>query len=308
MVFGCRRAAAETPDEAQEFTFGVGQCPEPAAVEREVLRLIPPERHALVERDVRIDLDDLGDSYRVTVSNAGTSVKKSYADPARDCDSRARFAAVFAVLTVMPPELGAEPPKPKPPPAPPEPPPMPIAPRALPVPEALPPLARIELGGLVAYAPPLASAPELVAPGAELRVALGRGSLAATLAIAYLARSKFVLDDVHGDITTLPASAGVRLSSEFAALRVSADLDLLALTELVHATDLALTRTNRALELGARAGVVLSYPAGRGVAPFIGAFAWVVPAPRDISALPQGTVGNLPYLRLGGSAGVAFGF
>ncbi|HEX3777618.1 MAG TPA: hypothetical protein VHV51_24280, partial [Polyangiaceae bacterium] len=290
------------------FTFGVGQCPEPAAVEREVLRLIPAERHALVERDVRIELDDLGDSYRVTVSNAGTSLKKSYADPARDCDSRARFAAVFAVLTVMPPELGPEPPKPKPPPPPPVRTSIPLAPSPPRAPPAPPPLARIELGAQVVYAPPIVSAPELSAPGAELRVALGRGLLAGTLSFGYTARSQFVLDGVHGEITTLPASAGVRLSSELAALRVSTDLDLLALTELVHATGLASTRTSRALELGARAGVVLSYPAGRGIAPFIGAFAWVVPAPRELSALPSGTIGNLPYLRLGGSAGIALGF
>src|SRR5450755_324627 len=86
---GTRPARAQAPEEAH-FTAGAGQCPDPAAVEREVLSLVPPERHELLERGVRIDIDDLGESYRVTVSKDGSSTKKSYADPARDCDGRAR--------------------------------------------------------------------------------------------------------------------------------------------------------------------------------------------------------------------------
>jgi hypothetical protein len=32
-----------------------------------------------------------------------------------------------------------------------------------------------------------------------------------------------------------------------------------------------------------------------------------VPAPRDLAALPQGALGNLPYLWIGGTLGVSLG-
>ena len=68
---------------------------------------------------------------RLTVSN--TQRVRVYRDVARDCEQRARFAAVFVVLTLMPPELLIETPKllaaepPSPEPAPPEPPPPVVA-------------------------------------------------------------------------------------------------------------------------------------------------------------------------------------
>ncbi len=306
-IFGVRDARAQAPDEAPApFTFGAGDCPEPAAVEREVLRLIPPERHERLRRGVRIELDDLGESYRVTVSKDGTSVKKNYADPARDCDGRARFAAVFAVLTVMPPELGPDALAPKPPP-PPAPPPVPVV---VVVPTPAPPrspLAHIELAAVFGYAPAIVRAPELTTFGGELRLALGRGALAGTLSIAYLSRAKFELDGVHGDLSQLPASAGLRVNSDLGSWSLAADLGVLAVLQRVRATDLAQSNTETALELGARGGLMFERPIGAGFAPFFGAFAWVVPAPRDLAALPQGALGNLPYLWIGGTLGVSLG-
>lgn len=300
-------ASAQTPEEAPHFTAGNGQCPEPAAVEREVLSLVPADKQELLERSVRIEIDDLGESYRVTVSKDGTSLRKSYSDPGRDCDGRARFAAVFVVLTVMPPELGPDalvPPKPPPPPPPP--PPVHVV-VAAPVAPALPPLAHIELGALFAYSPAILRAPELTTLGGELRVALGRGALAGTLSIAYSSRSSFVLEDVHGDLSQLPASAGLRLRSDLGSWEISGDLGLLAVLQRVRATGLFATNAQTALELGARAGVSFERPIGAHFAPFVGAFAWLVPGPRDISALPQGVLGNLPYLWVGGVAGVSLG-
>ena len=309
-ISGLPRAHAQTADSAPEpFTFGAGDCPEPSVVEREVLRLIPPERHDLLRHGVRIELEDLGESYRVVVSKDGASLKKRYADPARDCDARARFAAVFAVLTVMPPELGvdapsAQLPEPKPlvPPKAvvvPPPPPPPALPR--------PPLAHIELGALFGYAPAIVGAPELSAFGGELRVALGRGALQSTLSVAYTSRAKFELRGVVGDLWQLPMSAGLRVTSDLGGLRMAGDLGLLAVVQRVRATGLASSRAASALELGVRGGLSFQAELGANIAPFFGAFVWVAPAPRDLSALPQGVFGNLPYLWLGGSAGVSFG-
>jgi hypothetical protein len=300
-------AFAQAPDSSPDFVSGSSDCPALKSVQQGVLSLIPPQRQELLQHGVRVELEDLGDSYRVTVWKQGRSVKKSYSDPARDCEGRARFAAVFAVLTLMPPELGLVPvpePTPEPPPAPtPAPPPPPPPP---PVPPPAPgPLARIELSALYAYAPAILDAPTLDTWGGELRVALGRGSFAGTLSIAYTRRSKFDLGGEQGDVARLPLSAGLRVRSELGAWALGGDLGLLAVPQRVRGTSLLVNHAHSALELGLRAGVFVARPLGAHVEPFVGAFAWISPGPRNIAALPQGDLGNVPYLWIGGAAGVA---
>lgn len=301
----CARAALS---EETTFTIGNSACPEPGAVEREVRRLIPSERQSVLDAGVRIELQDLGDSYRVTVSKDRTTLKKSYADAARDCDGRARFAAVFAVLTIMPPELEAIKPEqksePPPPPAPP--------PRVLVAPpvreaEALPPIARIDLSGAFVGAPALARAPQLATWGGELGVALGRGPINGLLSVGYFARARFELESVNGDVAVLPASLGVRSSSALGPFLLRADLELLLLLERTRATNLARSNHVSALDFGARGGVSLARPIGEQFAPFVGIFTWIVPAPRELRALPQGDIGRLPVWWLGGAVGVSFG-
>ncbi|MEI9940933.1 MAG: hypothetical protein WDO69_27260 [Pseudomonadota bacterium] len=304
-------ALAQVPEKHElseppaQFVFGSVQCPDPKLVQQAVLGLIPPERYPLVEHGVRVELEDLGDSYRVTVLKDGTAVKKSYSDPARDCDGRARFAAVFAVLTLMPPELGAEAvaqaePKPKVEPAPKPAP----APASAP---ALPPLVRLELSALYAHAPAMLEAPSLHSFGGELRVAVGRGTLSGTLSLAYTQRAHFDLYGVQGDITRLPMSLGARLRSDFDSWSLTADLGLLLVAQNVRGTNLLTQQSSSSLDVGARAGVQIARKVGPHFALFLGAFVWFSPAPSEISALPQGVIGNLPYFWLGGAAGVSFG-
>ncbi len=308
-IFVSAQAHAQgSASEAITFTFGNSECPEPSAVEREVRRLIPQDRQSVLDAGVRIELQDLGESYRVTVSKDGSTLKKSYADAARDCDGRARFAAVFAVLTIMPPELEASEPKPEPaPPPPPAPLPTPSVVRPIVEAPALPPLAHVELSGLFVGALALEQAPKIGAWGGQLGVAFGRGAISGTLSFGYVARARFELSGVEGDIVTLPASVGVRASSELGPVTIAGDLGLLALIEQVRATNLARTSSDHALDLGVRAAVSLAWPVGRRFAPFIGAFSWIVPAPRELYALPQGVIGSLPDWWIGGAAGVALG-
>ncbi len=300
---------------APEFSVssaGSSECPAPRAVEQAVLRLIPREHHDLLTlHAVRVELDDLDASYRVRVFKDGTPFEKTYADAARDCEGRANFAAVFAVLTVMPPELGfaatvesnpAATPEPKPELVPP-----PLeAPKVEPPPAARAPLAHVELSGLFAYAPAILDAPDMTAFGAELRVALGRGALSGTLSVAYLGRAKFELAGVQGDVTRLPASVGLRLRHEFDAWQLSGEVGVAAVSQRVRGTNLVESRAHDTLELGLRTGLQIS-TGNAGFQPFAGAFAWISPGPRDLSALPQGIVGNLPYLWLGGALGVSLG-
>jgi len=290
------------------FVLGSVECPDPETVQQAVLSLIPPERQGLLAQGVRVELEDLGDSYRVTVWKEGASVKKSYSDPARDCDGRARFAAVFAVLTLMPPELGTEPsvkpqPEPVPPPAPrPTPAPVPLAGRA-----ERAPLTHFELSALYASAPAILEAPSMHSFGAELRVALGRGALAGTLAVAYTSRARFDLNGVQGEVTRVPFSVGARLRSDFEPWSMTADLGLSLALQRVRATNLLSEHTHDSVEVGVRAGVQVARQFGPHFAPFVGAFVWLTPVPSEISALPQAVIGNLPYLWLGAAAGVSFG-
>ncbi|MEO6603638.1 MAG: hypothetical protein ABIQ16_27390 [Polyangiaceae bacterium] len=296
------------PPEFSVTSSGSSECPAPRAVERAVLRLIPREHYKLLTvHSVRVELEDREASYRVRVFKDGALVEKTYADPARDCAGRANFAAVFAVLTVMPPELGfAALPEPEPAPKPPPPPPIEV-PKMEPPSPPQPPLAQIELSGLIAYAPGILDAPELTSFGGELRVALGRGVLSGTLSVAYLARAKFEIDGVQGDVTRLPASVGVRLRSDFESWELSGDLGALAVSERVRATNLIEPRAHHLLELGLRAGLQVSTGGNAQLRPFAAAFAWVSPGPRDLSALPQAVLGNLPYLWVGGAVGLSLG-
>ncbi len=310
LLLSATSAHAQAPTSSADFVTGGGECPAPATVEQGVLRLIPVEhRDLLLQHRVRVELEDLDERYRVRVFKDGGSVEKVYSDAARDCVGRANFAAVFAVLTVMPPELGlAAPPPPEPPPEPPPPPPAVLeAPKPAPPPPPLPPLAHVELSALLAYAPGILDAPELTSFGGELRVALGRGAWSGTLSVAYLSRAHFELQGVEGDVTRLPASVGVRFRAQLESWQLSADLGALAVSQRVRATNLYESRAHQTLELGVRAGLTVSPLTNRSFAPFLSAFSHVSPGPRELEALPRGVVGNLPYVWFGGAVGVSLG-
>jgi hypothetical protein len=285
-------------------------CPAPRAVAQAVLRLIPREHDDLLTRHgVRIELEDRDTRYRVRVFKDGVSFAQTYADPARDCEGRANFAAVFAVLTIMPPDLGfATKPEPEPRMKP-EPPtaPVPEAPKVQPAAPPRQSLIHLELSGVGAYAPAILDAPELTTFGGELRVALGRDAWAGTLSVAYLGRAKFELDRVQGELDRLPASVGVRFTGDVDSLQLTGELGALAILQRLRATNLLASREQHALELGVRAGIQVSSASKASFRPFAGAFVWVSPGPREFVAYPNGLVGNLPYLWLGGAVGISLG-
>jgi len=322
-VFGLWLAAWVTPAHGQApergetslpepFVFGDVDCPDPKTVQQAVLSLIPPERHSLLSQGVRVELEDLGDTYRVTVWKDGAAFKKNHSDPARECDRRARFAAVFTVLTLMPPELGAEPRPAEPDPKPQaEPPPVvtpaPVKPRAPAQVRRLVPLARLELSALYSYAPAILDAPSMHSFGAELRAAIGRGPVSGTVSVGYATPAKFEVDSVQGDVTRIPLSVGVRLRKDFESWTVAGDVGVLLIAQRVRATNLVTNQEQSAADIGMRGGLQLAHPFGVHVAPFVGAFVWFSPGPGELSALPRGVIGNLPYFWFGGAVGLSFG-
>ena len=292
---------------AQSLASGDGECPSAAAVEQGMLRLIPLEqRAALREHAVHVELTDTNDSYRVKVSKDGVDVSKTYLDTARDCANRENIAAVFAVLTVLPPELGLspEPAVEAPPPPPPVPPPSPAV-IAAPPPE--PHLVHIELGGLAVSSPAILDAPAISGVGGELRVAFGRHAYALTLSLGYLPRARFELDGVQGRVTRLPASVGVRWRRELDAWAVQLDFGALAVSDQVRESNLLRSEPRGSFDAGLRAGFTLAPAGNPRLAPFLGVFAWGSLLSREIAAEPQGTLGKLPQLWLGGTLGVSLG-
>ena len=67
--------------------------------------LVPRGALGALPRSASVDVADLGETYRVRLTTGNNQRVRVYRDLARDCEQRARFAAVFVVLTLMPPEL-----------------------------------------------------------------------------------------------------------------------------------------------------------------------------------------------------------
>jgi hypothetical protein len=108
------------------ITLGVGQanaadsrgneapasvCPEWESVWATVSKLVPDGVISLAAAKPRVQLEDLGDRYRVRVTTPDETLERVYVDRERDCAKRNRFAAEFIVLALMPPRIvGGSPP------------------------------------------------------------------------------------------------------------------------------------------------------------------------------------------------------
>jgi hypothetical protein len=318
---------------------GTSSCPAPELVRAEIFQLSSAERRRAIPADSRVTLSDNGASYRVAVTTDSTRAEKTYDDPARDCARRARFAAVFAVLTLMPPQLadlveteskpGAPPDSTKPaagdtahapgssgkaPPAPlpnpsaqlpniheSEPTTRPIgskseAPRRLNV-LRLEARGRLELGFSTSKGSPTPSA------GAELSLMRLR-PVTPVLAFAYSSPAELGVIDARVRFQRVEALIGARAGHEFGIAAPAAELALVALVERARARELTHPESARSLSFGLRAAALLAlWRTG----PIFGLHAALFPAPTAIEALPRGTVGHLPYLWLGVSAGIGLG-
>jgi hypothetical protein len=105
-----RPPMAERPPSAPEIT-STGACPSADAIWTAMSSLVPSGALESLPRAAAVDVADAGETYRVRLTVSNTQRVRVYRDVARDCEQRARFAAVFVVLTLMPPELLIETPK-----------------------------------------------------------------------------------------------------------------------------------------------------------------------------------------------------
>jgi hypothetical protein len=280
-----------------------GACPSSETVWSAITMLVPKRAIDALPSSAAIEVSDLGDDYRVTVTKNGAPRERTYRDTARDCEQRARFAAVFIVLTLMPPELLAELPAS---PAPPPPPAVVAAPAAPPSsPAPAPRLVRLELGAFWDVAPPVLSAPSMTGPGGELRVAIGRGRFAGVAGLGAQARASFTVDALEAREERVSFDVGVRGTRALGGLDLAGELSLAGAVFRAQGINTAAPQQQTRLDVGARAGLVLRLGSPRArIAPIVGAHATFFPKPYDIATTPQGILAETPSLWLGATVGL----
>jgi len=276
-----------------------GACPSLAMISAAVTALIPHGGLDSLPRSAAVEVADLGDSYRVKVLADSVLRERVFRDVRHDCEQRARFAAVFIVLTLLPPELVIDV----------QPPPPPSLPSLRPVaPVIEPPLRRfrLEIGAVLDLAPPLFDAPQIVALGGELRIARRFGTLAGVLGLGLEPRATFARDGLQGRESRIPLDLGLRVPWPLGAWEIDGEAAIAAAIFHAEGLNTLMPQQGTRVDLGARLGLLvrLGRPSSRAV-PFVGVHALVFPRPYEIATTPQGTLGSLPALWLGATLGLS---
>lgn len=284
-------------------------CPNPESVQAEVRELTTPEQRRAVPENAQVRVSDRGDSIAIAITRDGKTTVRIYHDAARDCARRSHFVSVLVVVSLMPPDVGSpepEPalpePEPEPRPAPPPPPPPP-----LPAPAPLRHV-RIELGARAEVSTPIADSARVAMLGGALGVALGAGNLRFTLATGYAPSTELrFTGPVAGraDIERLDVALGLRVGLGHTPFDTSFDASLLATRAEVTGLSAHRPSQDTAFSAGGRVGFHACWSEQSLVSPFLGAHASVFPLAPALSQRPQGTVGHLPYLWVGLSAGLS---
>ena len=287
----------------------VGDCPGADAVAQTIETLIPRRAIPAPRRGAEVNVVDQGDSYKVQVVVEGTTHTRLYRDLGRDCAHRARVAAVFVVLTLMPPELLMEsPPAPLPPPLA-SPPAVVVAPQPPPI---QPPAWRpsLALAGVLDVAPAVLDAPVIVSPGVELRLALRKGRLAGELGLGVQPGAGFSLAGVSARQRRLPMDASVAFRQPLrGALELGAAAGVAGAVFAIEGVNPPVRGEGTRIELGARAAVELRVVSpSRRLVGFIGAHAIYFPRSYELATTPTGVVGHTPSLWVGGQLGASLSF
>ena len=281
-------------------------CPTAAAVAAETWELTPARQRAVLDELRDVQIEDLGASYRIVVTTAKGTKERIYQGPERDCDKRARFVAVFVVLTLMPPEgqlpdaTVAEATSPATPPPSPE-----IAKPNL-VPNLVAErLFRLEVAATAEQGIKLDGANGVGYFGGSLRALVGRGVLLPALGVSYAALGHFDAGGVQADLARAAAHAGLRARVRTSAWEFAAEADAVVVTSRATATNLLYSTSDSGVELGVEAALLVAVPTKLLVEPFLATAVRWIPVPHGLTAIPRGEVGVLPHLWIGASAGVA---
>lgn len=317
-------AQAQAPDGAEHATT----CPNPEVVWANILKLVPSAAAELLVARPRVEILDAGETYRIRVNTSRGVLERAYSDAFRRCDERARFAAEFIVVALMPPRLADEaidttgtqgsgrPESPRAPPssalA------APLAVTAKPrVPgstkeapqnaaQSMPAIVRFEAAAVANGAPALGGNVGVFEWAAELRTAVGSGLFAAVGALAVAPKQPFEADGVRAALTRLPVALGVRVRPLRHGIAMTADLALAIAFERYESAAVGAPGAVNRTTPGVEAAVAVSPQPVIGFGPFLSVRCAWFPISQDLVVPPQ-IIGHTPSLWIGGALGIAFG-
>jgi hypothetical protein len=277
-----------------------GSCPESAAVMGVLAQLLPTSPPA--GSNATATVSDRGDSYVVTVGGR----IKTYSDAARNCAERARVAAAFISLALVPDALPEASTPPADAAAPPRPP-------ATHPPEPPPPESgwvRVDLRGTGESAPESG----LLTAGIALGAAAGKGRLGAQLVCGWSAgASMSARGTATGGIVIerFPCALGplVQLTPIASPLELSASAGLVLGALRARGTGFVSDYDAVRLEVGTQVSVdAILHVAPRpgSVAPVLGVQVVYDPMTYDLDTLPRGVVAHTPSVWAGASAGISW--
>jgi hypothetical protein len=285
------RAFAQDTSTWPPSVAGTGSCPDSNAVESLLAGLLPA--NAPASSTPAASVQDLGDSYVVGVGDR----VKTYSDTGRGCAERARVAAAFISLALVPNAPLA--PDTTPPVATPK-------PKAIPSPPAW---KRIDARATYFDAPSAG----LLTPGIALGLAAGVGRIGAQVGCGWNAGASISPPNEKGSvlIERFPCSLGglFRVSSAEAPLEVDASVGAILGVLRATGTGFASSYDSLRLEAGARVAVDATLHLGRrpgDLAPVIGLEATYDPMAYDLVVVPGGVIGQAPSFWAGVSAGVSW--
>jgi hypothetical protein len=302
-------AQPSTSPEAPPAIHVVGDCPSPAAIWTDVRAMVLASDLGKFSA-ARIDIADLGTSYRVRIARDEGEKQRTFRDADHDCDRRAHFAAVFIVVTFLLPDVLQEPPNELPPAS-------PVA-AATPSPTAVvvtspatsaPPRRRLhlDLSALLDAAPGLGDTGESAAFGAEVRAFWGASRFAATTALGIEPRASFDFGGVGVDELRAPFDLGVAMVNAWVRFALLTQVGVAGALVRIAGANTAKAQSGTRVDLGARLAVAVRFGSSSSrLSPVIGLHALIFPKPYEAAVIPQGTVGKLPALWLGLTAGLSF--
>jgi hypothetical protein len=230
--------------------------------------------------DLVLEVAELGQRYRVSL--AGQS--REYEDPAQDCEERARVAAVFAAITLEPPEVRSHTKAPAPP-----------ASRTFELRVA----AVADLG--------LQSAHPAQAWGGELRAILSGQRWGIELGVGGQAPAELTWGTYHAKVTRFPFDLCLRgiFRRAHVVSSLSAGVALAIFNLRGEVSSMPVQEGGTRLDLGFRSALAIELLPDARLAPFLALHASVWPRRYAAIVEPIGQVGAIPLVWVGAALGVA---
>lgn len=314
------QATASIPD--LTFVTGSSSCPDLDSVARESIRLTPVDQRDIFASGVRVQVDDLGERYRVSVFAPGLLASKTYFDPARACVRRTTVAAVLVFTTLMPPQFADAMPESDDEQQPSVPalaapgqerrPPSPTArlerketiAHSSPAGASLtgtisdrPSRVRLLLGIARVLAPAVGRSMSTAAWGVALRTSIGSGHLVPFLDATYASQSNFDLSGVSGAIRYSSVAAGLEWGHTVGVIDLAGSAGVVMAFQRIRGNDLVSVKSQSLTEFGARFGLTGAWHVNP-AAPFFALALDTFPWPSDIVGAPRGRLGTTPMLHV----------